>query len=184
MGLEIRTTWAKVAIETIPTKVNITTQPGKMNIDTEPGSLSIQTDLPKVHIDQSACFAEVGLKKYYELTQEWADSGKQSVLDYIAKKSSDGKAMANISDGRSAGQVAAQIAKQATVKTVQINIDVAPKSMPEVEVTGSIDINWTPAKVNVNYTPAVLNYQVSPGRVNVSLNPPGSISIRWLDQHV
>jgi hypothetical protein len=179
MGLQIETTWAQLQVQTTPAKVNIETSKAKMDLTPQRARMEVSGEPVQITIDQTQCFAETGLKRLPMLVSDWAGQGRQAAMEYIAAKAQQGDAFANLRDKRPAREVLAAMAEQAYFRTSELNIDVAPKTRPEIGVTGGKTINWNPPSLSGNYTPGSISYQVVPGSVNITWSPPGAIKINY-----
>lgn len=124
----------------------------KLNIETEPAQVNIHTTQAQVRIDQSQCFSEAGLKDVFELTEEFADSGRQTALEAIARIVAEGNRMANIKIKADAvGEIAAdKVFRQPD----QYDIALIPKSRPKIDFVGGISLEPQPGRISIE---AVLN---------------------------
>lgn len=179
MGLNIETTWTRLQVQTTPAKVNIQTSKAQIDPAPQPAKMQVSGDPVQITIDQTQCFAETGLKRLPMLISDWASQGKEAARAFTAQTVQDGDTFANLKDRRPAREVLAAMAEQAYFKQTELNIDVAPKTRPEIGVTGGKSISWTPSSYTANYTPNSISYQVAPGAVNITWSPPGAIKINY-----
>lgn len=135
MTLEIQTNLAALFIR----------QPREpRTIEHQDARMFVEREFTVVEIDQSACFAEAGLKNALELSRENAELGRQAVLEGTARRAEEGDMLANIEAGFSA---IAEIAAQNMDTAKDFNIAFIPQSRPVINVTGSFRINWEMGRV-------------------------------------
>ena len=117
----------------------------------------IEREMPRVIIDQYECFAEAGLKGSADFMKEYAELGKQVVLETIGKIAQEGDAMAQIENGKD------MIAELAFEKMFddekELIIDCIPKSRPKVDVAGDLRLEWEMGSVEIQKK-RVLAYKV------------------------
>ncbi|MBM7615370.1 DUF6470 family protein [Alkaliphilus hydrothermalis] len=180
--------------------IKITTQPALIGIERQEGQLSIQqnqhpmelsTTAPKLnlqiedavlHIDQSQCFAEAGLKNHMELTRAFTAKAKQKAIQAIGRIASEGQQMADIHRGNAIGRIAKQ---RSTTKEKQFDFDMIPKSRPQITVQeGRIDSSLERGTVDIqmgDYRPQI---DFQPDKVEVYLRQKNSINIEYVGNHL
>ena len=187
MGIEIRTTNAEISINKAPSRLEIQSRYAKLEQQSQQPNLNIHTERPTVEIDQYECWASVGLKGPVDLTRDFARRANQQVLEGIARRVSDGNALAAIENG---GNVIASIAKNNATTSHEFGIVSLPSVGPKITVRGSIQFD--PARssegihngVEGNYTPSSLNMNFTPEALNISIGQYNSININYLGNNV
>jgi hypothetical protein len=134
-----------------------------------------------VHIDQYQCFAEAGLKNNMDLLREAAQIGKQQAMQYIAKTAADGDRLAAVEKG---GTPIADISERDAYPEKEFNIDVIPKSRPQIEVTGSLKVDFQPGGVKFSFEPGQLNVQATRPEVTIYLRQRPSIHFQYVGENV
>ena len=181
MRIQINSTPALIGIRN-QRPVQTMEQPrGEQSIRQTKAEMIVDQELPRVHIDQSQCFAEVGLKSVMELAYEAAQLGRQAVLEGTARVAQEGDRMARLEDGASARAVLADLGEGNAYQVLDYNIDLAPKSRPRIEVTGHLKIDWKLGGVEHHYTPRQAITRYEPGKAEIYLRQWPSIEIRFLD---
>jgi hypothetical protein len=89
MGLEISRVHAKLDIQTTPSRLDIQTRKAKLEFRNKRERVDVRTELPRVIIDQSECFASMGLMKPVDLTRQEGQWSMQHALTYASKVSGD-----------------------------------------------------------------------------------------------
>lgn len=179
MGIQIRTTNAQIGIQTTNAKLEIQQPKADVQMKTQHARVEIESEQAKVQIDQSACFAEAGLKNYLELTKHNASFAKQRAQQGIARIVRQGNEFINIQNKTDA------VARQAEENAFQLfekdfNVGLMPKSRPKISFTeGKANIKPIMGKVeiNVNVNKPIVNYRK--GNVEVYLKQKNSINIEY-----
>lgn len=148
LRLEIATTptiWetvpqpARLSLSTTLPRVEITTEAAKVEITgNHPGELSI---------DFTECRAALGLKTVTQMTEDWAEAGKQAALEAIGNMAAAGDRLMDYKSGDAI-------------------VEMAQDSM--IEDTPSIEWAYKPGP-EINYTPNKPEITVTPGNVEVQL---------------
>jgi hypothetical protein len=182
MGLEINTVRAQIGID-IQKPVQTLEQPkGEQQIEQIKAEMVLDWELPRVIIDQYQCFAEAGLKGNQDLFRDYGELGKTVVLEYTGRIALEGDQFGRIEDGRSAREVLAAISEENAWTELESNVDCIPKSRPEIDFSGHLNIDWKLGGARIAYRPnkPIHNYQ--PGKAVVYMKQWPSISIRYIDQ--
>lgn len=182
MGLSIRTTDIQLGIERTPSSLQMDIQNAKLELHQKHAKVNITTENPRVLIDQYQCFAEAGLKGNYDFTKEAAQLAYRQVMSFIGETARDGNTLAAIEKG---GNPIADIAVRRAYPQKEFGLDFIPKSRPEIEVTGSIDIQWDRNGegafngVEGNYIPGYARFDFEPARINIYVKQYPSVDIKY-----
>ncbi|WP_245579710.1 DUF6470 family protein [Alteribacter aurantiacus] len=123
--------------------VHITQHDAVMNIDQElAGTLEISQTASRLFIDQTEAFADANLKAPLRAASEWATSGKEQALSYVAKKTREGEQLKQIEKG---GNALSQVAKNHShPPTKEVTLGYMPKTMSRVQ------FDYQPSQVSVH----------------------------------
>lgn len=185
MGLSIKTTDIELGINTTPSRLRMNSERASLRLHQNKCRMTIETQKPEVMIDQSKCFAEAGIKSNSEFAREAAAHGYKKAMQYISKTASDGDRLAAIQYG---GNAMAEIAVRDALKTNEFVLGSMPRSLPEIKVTGNIDVQWKiPENIALNgvdgeYAPARLETDFMPARVDIYVRRYPSVDIRYEGQ--
>lgn len=168
MPLTINSTKPQLQITTTNARLNIQQPKGELSITQTKPAMTIDRQLPRVLIDQSQQFSEVGLKKWYELIDEYAQLGRQQALKGIARIVEDGNRMAQIQK-RMPPAIPELAQKNSTPSKLEFNFDMIPKTRPKIEVEGYLNIDWQLGKTEINYKLRKPIVEYTPGRVDISV---------------
>jgi len=120
----------------------------ELHLKTEPAQLNARTRQAQVRIDQTQCFSEAGLKGFLELTDEFAQRGRQAALEAIVQTVAEGNRMADIKVKTDAvGEIAAG---KAFRPPDDYNISLMPRSRPKIDFVGGITFDPRPGGININ----------------------------------
>lgn len=183
VGLEISRVPAKLNIETTPSRLDIRTRKAKLEFRTERAKVEIHTELPRVIIDQSECFASMGLMGPVDLTRQEGKYAMQQALKYASKVSGDGDSMAAIENPR---DPMPDIVERDTYPEREFVLDFIPKARPRINVTGGVQINTeknaegTSNRVQATYTPPEIRIDHKASQVRIRMAQYPSIRMRYV----
>lgn len=153
-SIRITQTYGRIGIRQYPAKINIEQNLPNADIMQHKAELKIENILPKVYIDQSECFAELGIKTALRLTKDFYDESLRAGLESISKIAQEGERLMRIEDG---GDPIIEIAEESMYEELcEINVDIAPKSRPQIEVREG------KAEIEVKPMPPIINWAVYP----------------------
>ncbi|MGG7619643.1 DUF6470 family protein [Bacillus coreaensis] len=175
--IRLQTTSAKIEINTTPAQLLIEQIPGDLQIEQPMATMNITRVPGKLTIDQTKAREDVGYKSVRRAVEDAAQEGRKSVLEGIARRTSDGEELMKIENG---GNPIATLAKRNSEKQpYQFNIGFipSPNSVVTSYDSGSINVDIQPNKPTIKYTAnrPVTEYQ--PGNVDILLRSHSSLSI-------
>lgn len=154
-------------------------QPRATVIQEQPAAiLEMSTTKPQLSIDTTEARAEIDLKNIRRRIEEYAQHGKQAVLEGVGRRASEGQQMMQIENG--GGNVFAEVAKQNEPRSY------SPLGLRFVGNKSGVQISFQPGSVNTRFTPQKpkLDVQVNkpihnytPGKVTGQMNPYPTIQI-------
>lgn len=179
----------QLRITTVPSLIGIRTQPAKVKIQNpqpvlqmkQQPRLNIETELPKVHIDQYKCFAELGYKNFLDLARSGAQRGYQRAMEYIAQTAQDGDRLAAI---ELCGNTIADIAEERSYHVPETEPISLPFPKPRFFVTGKVSIDYQPGKVHFSAVVHPVRYDVIPHKVEIYLRQYPAISIEYTGHYI
>ena len=189
MGLSIQTTPARISIESVDCRIERKSVSARLELKQKPPVVNIETELPKVLIDQYECFAEEGLKNNFDLLKEQSNNAYQHVMEYIARVSQDGDAMAKIGNK---ANIMIDIAQRNSVTTHEFGMVTIPMSRPKIDATGGT-VEFDPEPINDigmrngvigTYIPPQTEFNYIPGKVDTRVVSYGSIEIKYTGNNV
>lgn len=188
MAIEIRQTYAKIGINTTPGRLEIKTRNARLELTQKHPGVNIISEPSRLEIDQSECFASMGLKSVTDFAAEAANLGRRQVMDYISKTSSDGRRLAAIHLG---GNPAADIAKRDASPVRKFGLGFIPKARPRISVReGTLRIEpETNEKgmikgVEGEYIPGDVEISYIRGSVEIYLRQKASIRISYRGENI
>ena len=163
--LQISTQKARIGIQTTNAALSYTQPRGQWNMQTQKAQMQVTKGMPQVVIDQTIPFAEAGLKTQPMLMREYADLGRQYVLEGIARRAREGDLMARPPYGNAIPQI---IQSRLPLERADFNVAFIPQSRPEIDFTGlEFEINWQIGGVETDFTPRKPEFNYTPGRVDI-----------------
>lgn len=184
MKIQMHSTMAQIGLENKKSVQTIRQPKGDLNIKQEKPEMIVDREIPHVIIDQSQCFAEVGLKRVTDVFKECAELGQQALFEEIGRIAQEGDRLARIEEGIDLRSLLADMAEERAWHSVDINIDIAPKSRPNIEVQGHLKVDWKLGGALIDYKPnkAITRYQ--PGDVNIYIKRWNKLDINVVDEKV
>lgn len=168
MSLSITTPKPQLQIKTTSSRLSIQQPKGEFSITRTNPEISIDRQLPRVLIDQSRAFSEAGLKRWWELMDEYAKLGKMQALNAIARIVDDGNRMAQIQN-KMPPAIPELALKNSTTPPFEVNFDIVPKSRPKIEVEGHLNIDWKLGELKISYTLREPIIEYTPSVVDISV---------------
>lgn len=188
MDIRITTTDARIGIETIPARLERKSNPARMEIKQKQALLEIETVKPRIKIDQYEAFASAGRKNNLDLAVDIAQEGYKQVMEYIAKKASDGDRLAAIHIKR---DPIVEFAERDSYVKRDFNIDFIPKARPKITVEeGEVKVELAGGpnaffdKVKINFVPHTYETKYIPGNVNIYMEQYPSVDIEYIGNNV
>lgn len=154
----------------------------ELQIRTTPAQLNATTRQAQVVIDQSRCFSEAGLKSCLELTDEFAQRGRQAAIEATAQIVAEGNRKANIrSKADAVGDIAASKVFRAPD---EYNITLMPKSRPKIDFVGGISFNPRPGRVDINFITNPVKFSITAPSINFYWRQEPSFSFEFVGKNL
>jgi hypothetical protein len=183
MDLRITQTWPKIGIETQRGNLSITNN-NKIGLTlshSEP-QIQISTTNAQLHIDQTECFADTGIKNNKDFASDRAQFAEQNLLDYIGKMSSNGDRLAKMEQG---GKRNLQIIHEEQYDTVDYNFGLMPTHRPSIDVElGEFNMEVIEGVVNNQYSQIPLEMDYTPSKVQFYMLQRGSVNIEYVGKNI
>ncbi len=172
---------ALISHETIHAKQTIQQPKAELDIQQPPAEMTIHRTPSKLTIDQAAAREAVGLKSIQKQIEEFADNGRQDLLQGIARVAQQGDELMKIENG--GNPLTAQAKQNGEQPEKQFNIGFIPPMFSvklHYEPT-KIDIDWQINKVinNTKTNKPILDYEA--GKVEVGLRQKESLDISFVN---
>lgn len=179
MSLRISTTPALIGININQGKMNIDYPKGNFNIDITQPQTELEIEQVKVKIDQTKPLAEIGLKNYVQFTKEYANKGKQTAMQGIARIVSEGNELASIEGGASVISIQAERNAFGRSKK-EVNYDAIPKSRPKIDITGgTVEARVHKGEVNIDLKAEMPSISYIRGNVDIYIKQRHNIDIEY-----
>ncbi|MGP4040730.1 DUF6470 family protein [Gracilibacillus sp. D59] len=183
--IRLQTQVARIGLKSHDAQLQIDSGPAKQSIRQPKADIQIRTTPSKLTIDQSKALADVGLKPITELNAEFAQEGKQKLLEGIARRRRQGDELMKIEDG--GNPIVRQVKENSQDPQRQFNIGWIPSA-------NGVKIDYRPAEVNIKVTPqkpqietqpTKTQYQYQSGNVEVYLLQKSWLEIDFVNlKHV
>jgi len=171
--LDINFNFGEIGIKTQNAKIDlkIPNVSNNFEISREMPKLDVKFTYPDLKIDLSKPFSEIGLMKFYDLAALEANKGRENAENYIEKKVQEGRMFAKIEQKIPVFKI---IGDEAFGKEYDFNVDLIPKSRPEMKLEeGKVYTDFIPGgvRVNLNYEMIELNYERPKMKIFMERNP-------------
>jgi hypothetical protein len=147
MQLKVTNIHGQIGININDASLSIRQPPADMEITTKPAELNMETNQVKIKIDQSQCFSEAGLKDVFELTEEFAQRGREVALEAVGNIAGEGDRMAMIENR--ADPFVEIATNKALPPPAEFNIALMPVSRPKIEFEGGVYFNPQMGQVDI-----------------------------------
>lgn len=181
LKLQVNHTWPEIGINRTPARLEMTSPGYTLDMSVTQSQIKVTGTLPKITIDQSACFAEAGLKGLEGLRSELVAYSKSEMLASIGRIVDQGNELAGIPNA--AGAISDQAYYNAFEQfDKEFNLGTVPTSRPRIEVVeGQTDVHVTPGTVENRTVPQKPTIHYQKGAVEVYMKKYGSIETRFVD---
>jgi len=178
MELRIDQQYAKIGLDIKKPRIDLNIDKPRIEINTSPSKLEIHNPAPVLHIDQSQCFADAGLRNnelFRQYRSQLALSDFASGLDRVV---SEGHILAAFEKGGSISQVSFD---RCNPPPDNYTISEIPKQPPRTWFdTYPVSFRFTPAKVDLKLHWGKVDNNFDWGRVNVYLTQKNYLHINWV----
>ena len=121
--------------------------PPRVEMKVQLPELRLNWRLPAIRIDVRSSLEELGLQRQLTLARVYAERGRQAALRETARMAREGDALRDVHRGVNIIEVTAE---RGQPRIPELNVDVAPKSRPAVEVIlGTVEVDVLPGRVDV-----------------------------------
>jgi len=144
---------AEIGLQITPAHMSINRPRLKMKITTEPSRMEIESQSPSFKVNRKKINSESGLKSPIEMVSSYKNAGRAAALKAMKTSGKEGDFLGNtrIRGDRIAKLSRSKAMKSATKKK-QIDLQLMPKSSPEVEWDkGYMRINWSKHSVVIDW---------------------------------
>ena len=179
--VQIHSTMGKIGMETVRPKMEITNTRSQVSIDTEPAKLEVQSDKPKVVIDSSECWYERGFKMPERFTADNAAYGSRKLSENIGMIANQGRRMADLGRSPETRALIAQISKEKSARPIELQIVTIPQSRPKIQVTGYLNMNWTPHNTQFDISRYDVSTHYQKGQLNIYMRTWPQVQINFID---
>lgn len=183
MALRITQTYGQIGIDTYRSWMDIKQTPPKAYIEQGSPELSIEGELPKVHIDQTQCFAESGLKPALQFASDYYKEGLEAGLEAMSRIAEEGTRLRAIEKG---GNPIAEIAYGKFLINDQVTMVQMPKSRPEIQWDmGYLRIDWKPNPAKIEWeTHTTPQINATRHRVDIYMKQWSDIKIEYIGKNI
>lgn len=179
--LQIQTTPGILGLQIIKPVQEIEQRRATLDQQQPAAILEISTTRPQLSVDTTEARAEIDMKSAARRTAEYAQLGRQGVMEGIGRRAQEGQQLLRIENG---GNMIADLAKQnATPPPAALGIRfVGNKSSIQMSIQpGTTDIRFTPQKPITDVQVNKPIHQYTPGKVTGAMEQWASIQIdvKW-----
>lgn len=162
--LNIESQPAKMDLDIQKTVFNLHTTPATLTIDSEPAIVEISSrPYGTLEIDQSPCRASLGIKDFDTFARDYADQGRQAILDYIVDHAQQGDRMAAINTHE---DVIPNLAAESTTQAMP-SISWGWKDSPEIRYYANpVRYNPQEAKLDISSERGTVDIAYQAGKVS------------------
>ncbi|MDD4802883.1 MAG: DUF6470 family protein [Syntrophomonas sp.] len=167
LQLRIEQQYARIGMEIRePTLKLQSTLPG-IEIQTSPAELEMHSSHPRIHIDQSQCFADAGLKSPSVLSADCVSRAYSLAMEGIGRRVSEGNQLAQI-NGATVQDIAGDI--PLFEDRLNFNCRSIPKQRPEISFdVEPVEVSFRPAQVNANLRRGRVENNFEMGKLQIYL---------------
>jgi len=163
-------------IDTVYPQLRIDYQWPRLHINQQVGHFEYEYDGPAIYIDQRQPRSELGMGGLHHLLRTKAAEGHQTALQGIARRAYEGDRFAR---EMTAQNTVAQLAKEQSFAQIpEINVDIAPKTRPEITAVYRVHIRWIDGGADIKVNTGMLRIDLIKGRVDISLAKGNKLDLK------
>lgn len=168
---------AQIAIRTEASSQSIQQPNANLHIEQPKADMNMRTIPSRLTIDQSQAWEDMNMKSVFKWGKEYAQKGRQAVMEGIARVAREGDEKMAIHTGRDA--IVNQAKRNANPAPANVNITWVPSPF-------SVKIHYTPGKTEIQFqaNKPIINAQIrkpiishQPGDVYISLKQRNHLHI-------
>ena len=177
MELRIDQQFAKIGIDIKKPQINLNITNPQIEIQTSPRKLEIQAPMPVLHIDQSECFADAGLRNNEQFRQYCSQLAYNDFSSGLNRVVSEGQILANFEKG---GSISLVSFNRCNPPPDYFTVTAIPKQPPRTWVdTFPVSFRFTPAIIDLKLNWGTVDNNFDWGRVNVYVAQQNYLNINW-----
>jgi hypothetical protein len=177
--LQINQQYAQIGLNTKLPAIRLHTVHPRLEANTQPAQLTMESPGPVLHIDQSKCFADAGLRSPEDLKDYLIDLALSDLLEGVGRVASEGDALAQIN-----GTSIADIAATCLDTNFVFDVKAIPQQPPEIRFDiYPVKVDYQPAQVNTRLIRGRVDSSLDWGRVEVYLRQKNYVQIRYAGEN-
>lgn len=173
--MRIHQEYAQIGIKSKAPQMDMRTTLPRIDMETIPGELDMKSPGPKLHIDQSKCFADANLRTPMMLLDHIWSQAKSDALAAIGEIASEGDQFAS-PKGPSIGDI--MLNRYNSQRQHEFGIKAIPQQPPEIRAeVYPVEVNYSPAQVVAELISGNVENRFEWGQVNIYLQQRNSITM-------
>lgn len=163
-------------IKTVFPQLMLDYQLPQLQIKQQLGRFEYEYEGPRIEIDQQQPRNELGMGDLRHFARRVVAAGRQTSLTGIARRAQEGDRFAREMTSQN---TVAQLAKEQCFDQIpEINVDISPKTRPEIEAIYGVKIHWIDGVTDIE---AIINppkIDFIKGRVDISLDKGSKLDLK------
>lgn len=160
--------------------INLHSTLPKVALQTEVAQLEMSSPKPEIHIDQTQCFADAGLRTPAAFTDYNVSLARSATLEAIGQIASEGDALADCKHSTVASVVAGKWGD-----TRDTNVKAIPQQMPEISFdTEPVQVYYQPGSVNLELQQGNVDSQLDWGKVDTYMLQKNFVQFNYIGKVV
>ena len=182
MDLKISQQAAQIGLNIQKPQVKLSITPPKENVSYNISEVSVTSADPKVRIDMSQTFTDMGLRKPEIFRDYTVSLGRSKSMEGIARRVQEGKSLAAIHKGSTVGGVIkSRVRAEAECP---YTIGFIPEHAPEIEAeVERLEVEAPPGEVSLNCELGGVDNNALWAKVEMYLLQKPSCDVEWVGSH-
>ncbi|MGS0763304.1 DUF6470 family protein [Syntrophomonas curvata] len=177
--LQIHQQYARIGLNIKDPAIRLHTSHPRLEMKTRPGQLTMESPRPDLHIDQSKCFADAGLRSPEILRDYIASQALSDFMEGVGEVVSEGDALAQIT-----GTSIADIAATCLDTNYVFDAKAIPQQRPDIRFDiYPVKIDYQPADADVRLRQGRVESNLERGKVEVYLRQKNYVEIRYAGEN-
>lgn len=177
--LQIHQQYAQIGLNIKEPAIRLHTVHPRLEMNTRSGQLTMESRRPDLHIDQSKCFADAGLRSPEALKDYLISQALSDFMEGVGEVASEGDALAQI-NGTSIADIAATCLDTEHV----FDVKAIPQQPPDIRFDiYPVKIDYQPTDVDIRLRQGRVESNLDRGKVEVYLKQKNYIEIRYAGEN-
>ncbi len=173
--VRIHQQYAQIGMDIKEPAINLRSTLPQVVLETQPARLEMSSPRPKVHIDQSQCFADANMRTPEALKDYLISLARSATMNAIAAIAGKGDALADFKNTTVASYSASN-----SVHTHEFEAKAIPQQPPNISFeTYPVQVEYQPGTIDLQLNRGMVDSQLDWGKVNIYMKQKNYVQFEY-----